>query len=449
MSPVSTSIRTSNPRWRISSSRISRAGRERLGRRLGGLEVGPLGGDRAARGRDLGGLVGVQVGRGLGRDRRGVGRDPGAAAGRDRARSSRRGPRSAYPRASAVLHPRTARPAAVGGRSSRGRSSSAGRASSGRGRRARRRARAIVAARSAIVARPVVAASARGRRHDRGRGPRSDRRGPRSSRGGDGGSGLDAAASRFGAAPPRADRGAATIRAGSAPMPRTPRLPGVRISKSSSCSSTPNSSRATAQRLLDGLAGELLVRTHQRRLPRRPWRPRSLWRMVLSACGGSLLRGPAERRVRRSGLAGRPAAAGDREARGVVLGEARGPAEQREHPAPADDQVLLDDREEGRRDPVEEQAGRQEAAVDQRDEREDVRHLALDPDVAGRRPSPGRATGSAIRDWTSWSSAEMTASRLRPDKQRSGGADDDLGHAPVDAERNRVEARVGDVAERR
>jgi hypothetical protein len=37
------------------------AGRERLGRCLGCLEVGPLCGDRPARGRDLGGLVGVQV----------------------------------------------------------------------------------------------------------------------------------------------------------------------------------------------------------------------------------------------------------------------------------------------------------------------------------------------------------------------------------------------------
>jgi hypothetical protein len=37
------------------------------------------------------------------------------------------------------------------------------------------------------------------------------------------------------------------------------------------------------QRLFDALARELSVRTHQRRLPRRPWRPRSLWRIVLSA----------------------------------------------------------------------------------------------------------------------------------------------------------------------
>src|SRR5439155_17268480 len=37
------------------------------------------------------------------------------------------------------------------------------------------------------------------------------------------------------------------------------------------------------ERLFHALARELSVRTHQRRLPRRPWRPRSLWRMVFSA----------------------------------------------------------------------------------------------------------------------------------------------------------------------
>ena len=64
------------------------------------------------------------------------------------------------------------------------------------------------------------------------------------SRGGEAGSGVDSAASRLGAAPPRALRGAATIRAGSAPIPSTPREPGVRISKSRSPRPTLNASQA-------------------------------------------------------------------------------------------------------------------------------------------------------------------------------------------------------------
>ena len=113
--------------------------------------------------------------------------------------------------------------------------------------------RAVVAPRAAVA--------------DRGAGrdqpPRSSRRGPRSRRRGrharrspaavrravalarrQAGSGRAAAASRFGAAPPSSLRGAARMRAGSAPMPRTPRLPGVRISKSRSSRPTPNASRA-------------------------------------------------------------------------------------------------------------------------------------------------------------------------------------------------------------
>ena len=57
--------------------------------------------------------------------------------------------------------------------------------------------------------------------------------------------GATLAASFLGAAPPSADLGAAMMRAGSAPMPSTPRLPCVRISKSrSSRPPTPKASRA-------------------------------------------------------------------------------------------------------------------------------------------------------------------------------------------------------------
>ena len=67
---------------------------------------------------------------------------------------------------------------------------------------------------------------------------------PRSELGGAAPKREAAAASRFGAAPPSSERGAARMRAGSAPMPSTPRLPGVRISKSRSSSPTPKASRA-------------------------------------------------------------------------------------------------------------------------------------------------------------------------------------------------------------
>ena len=62
---------------------------------------------------------------------------------------------------------------------------------------------------------------------------------------GRGGRGSAAAASFLGVAPPSAERAAAMMRAGSAPMPSTPRLPGVRISKSRSARPvTPKASRA-------------------------------------------------------------------------------------------------------------------------------------------------------------------------------------------------------------
>ena len=141
------------------------------------------------------------------RVRRGAGRGRRGAAGVRRRRSSRRGGRSPCGRAASPSAVAVA-PASCGRSSGRDR----GRRGAGRGRRG---AAAIVVA-----------------------------GGPRSSRGGGGGQRCAAAASRFGAAPPSAERGAATIRAGSAPIPRTPRLPGVRISKSRSESSTPNSSRA-------------------------------------------------------------------------------------------------------------------------------------------------------------------------------------------------------------
>ena len=49
--------------------------------------------------------------------------------------------------------------------------------------------------------------------------------------------------------PPSADRGAAMMRAGSAPMPSTPRLPWVRISKSSSLVQSARACRLSPQGL--------------------------------------------------------------------------------------------------------------------------------------------------------------------------------------------------------
>ena len=109
--------------------------------------------------------------------------------------------------------------------------------SPGRARRGPRSGPAVVAA---ILA--AARAVRRGRSSRAGRGSRG-----RSSRGrsGAGGGGTAAAASFLGAVPPSAERGAAMMRAGSAPMPSTPRLPCVRISKSrSSRPPTPKASRA-------------------------------------------------------------------------------------------------------------------------------------------------------------------------------------------------------------
>src|SRR6476469_7307106 len=146
---------------------------------------------------------------------------------------------------------------------------------------------------------------------------------------------MDAAASRLGAAPPSAWRGAATMRAGSAPMPRTPRLPGVRISKSRSLSSAPNASRAS-------------LRASSTVLPVNSW-----YSLMSASSPSSALTAPlagADRLFGRGLLVGvvqdrRPFAwlrwgwHRHREARGMVEREPWCPAEQREHPAPADDQV--------------------------------------------------------------------------------------------------------------
>jgi len=61
----------------------------------------------------------------------------------------------------------------------------------------------------------------------------------------------------------------------------------------------------------------------------------------------------------------------------VVHGECRGPAEEREHPAPAGGEELLDDLVHGRDDQVQEHPDRDQVAVQQRDERQVQAHLRI------------------------------------------------------------------------
>ena len=206
------------------------AGGERLGRCLGGLEVGAFGGERAARGGDLGGLGRGQVGR--------------AAAGRGAVAVVAAGPVVATRRAVVA---RAGRRGAAGGRRGAARRSSRGRSSRGRSSAAGRRG---------------------GRSSRRGRGRRAA---GRRAAGGGAGSGTAAAASRFGRG--AAERGARRghdpggLGAHAQDAPAAGRqdlevevveLGTERLAGELEC-------------LLDGLAGEFAgTRSCQRRLPRRP-----------------------------------------------------------------------------------------------------------------------------------------------------------------------------------
>src|SRR6476619_5870831 len=226
---------------------------------------------------------------------------------------------------------------------------------------------------------------------------------------------MAAAASRLGAAPPRADRGAATIRAGSAPMPRTPRLPAVRISKSRSFSSTPKSSRAALS------ASSTLLPVNSR----------------YALISGVYLGGPAA-----EGRRGRPGPGidrgwqGDRESGRGADREGRLPAEEREHPAPAREQVLLDDREDRRDDDVQEETRRPRRPEDDVDQREDRAHLALDAlvrvvlvDRDARRKAHPRLEEHQP--------AGHQAEDADPDRAEIEGHE---GLAPVDVEGDRIQA---------
>ena len=61
----------------------------------------------------------------------------------------------------------------------------------------------------------------------------------------------------------------------------------------------------------------------------------------------------------------------------MVNGEGGRPAEEREEPTVAEDQVLLTDREQRGRDPVNEQPGRKNPAVQYRDEWQEHHGLTL------------------------------------------------------------------------
>src|SRR5690242_16804698 len=71
---------------------------------------------------------------------------------------------------------------------------------------------------------------------------------------------------------------------------------------------------------------------------------------------GGLLRGGSRGRSRRARGGGSRRGHGDREARFVAPGKARGPAEQREHPAEAGGEELLDHLVQRRDDQVDEEA---------------------------------------------------------------------------------------------
>ena len=91
------------------------------------------------------------------------------------------------------------------------------------------------------------------------------------------------------------------------------------------------------------------------------------------------------------------------------------PPEQREQAAPAIDEVLLDDREDRGGDPVDEQARRQEPAVEQREQRQDQEDallavldqalaLAPEPPAGARSKAAQEARGlrAALRKNLSW-----------------------------------------------
>src|SRR5207253_2086381 len=285
------------------------------------------------------------------------------------------------------------------------------------------------------------------------RGPRSRSRSPkrpRSSRGGCAGSGCDAAASRFGAAPPRADRGAATIRAGSAPMPRTPRLPGVMISKSRSSRPAPNASRAFFSASSTDLPVNSRYALMSASSPSAALSAPLSWtdgrgrgggaiggRVAARRAGSATRRGARSTRLRRSAGDGRWNR--NWESRRVVLREFGRPTKNREQGAPTHDQVLLNDREDGGHDPVQEQARRQEATVCDGDEREDHHRLALDIRlrvVLCRRWHHHPALDELQQPGDDGQQAEAADHRQR---------EQDLRSAPVDPEDIGLDARLGRV----
>src|SRR2546422_3541618 len=138
------------------------------------------------------------------------------------------------------------------------------------------------------------------------------------------------------------------MRAGSAPIPRTPRLPGVRISKSRSFSSAPNVSRAWRS------ASSTVLPVNSR------------YSLISTSSPSSALTAPLAGADRRSGRGllvgvgqdGRTLARFwwrwhlHREARGVPGRKGRRPAEQGEHAAPTHEQILLHDRKDRGGNPV-------------------------------------------------------------------------------------------------
>ncbi len=122
--------------------------------------------------------------------------------------------------------------------------------------------------------------------------------------------------------------------------------------------------------------------------------------------------------------------------------EARGPSKEREQRAPSDDQELLHDREHRSNDPVDEQTGGKDPAVQDRDEGHEDHHAALS---AGRGIvlGIGRHHHPALNHLKRRGGESQEAHPESPPVDTEWQAEEDLLLAHVDARDDGVDARQG------